>query len=277
MNTIKDNWMAGRGLPDTLVIDGHIHIGDWPHAATFRSAEEAADESRRWLDSNGVDAFCAVSGGYIFGIADYRLGNDFLLDVWRRLPDRLIPFLGINPNDSRANVLAELKRMTDAGVRCIKLLNHYQRNYPGDGPNLMALYDYAAEHRMLVFDHAWSNAEILKISGQFPDTDFVFGHYGSDQDPVLKSRSNVYANIWGYGPLGGLDRAFKEVGAGKFMMGSDGFLNSLSVGIGPVVFADITDSEKRQILGLTMARVLDRAGALPPALRDAWRRSENQS
>jgi len=270
MNDIKADWMAGHGLPDTLVIDGHIHIGEWPHATTFRSVDEAVDESRRWLDANGVDAFCAVAGGYIFGKADYRLGNDFLLKVWRRMPERLIPFLGINPNDSRENVLAELKRMTDAGVHCIKLLNSYQ-NYPGDGPNLMALYEYAAEHRMLVFNHGWTSEVILKISQQYPEMDFIFGHYGSGQDPVLKSRPNVYANIWGYGNWGWLDRGIRNVGAGKFMLGSDGFLNVLSVGIGPVVFADIPDDEKRQILGLTLVRLLDKVGALPKVLCRKYR------
>ena len=101
---------------------------------------------------------------------------------------------------------------------------------------------------------------------EFPDVDFIFGHYGNGQDPVLKARENVYTNIWGYGNLGWLERGIRNVGAEKFMMGSDGFLNPLSVGIGPVVFAGISDKEKRLILGLTMARLLDRVGVLPKVL-----------
>ena len=58
-----------------------------------------------------------------------------------------------------------------------------------------------------------------------------------------------------------------RIPAGKFMMGSDGFLNPLSVSIGPVVFAPIGDEEKRGILGLNVARLLDKAGALPEPLR----------
>ncbi len=157
MSTILEQWAAGKGLSGGLVIDGHIHISEWPHATTFKDVDEAVEESQRTMDANGVDAICAVSGGYIWGKCDYRLGNDFLLAVWRKMPERLVPFLGINPNDSRENVLDELKRMDAAGVRCIKLLNYYQDNYPGDGPNLMALYQFAAEHSMLVFNHAWSD------------------------------------------------------------------------------------------------------------------------
>lgn len=264
MSTILENWTAGKGLPGVLVIDGHIHISEWPHAATFNDAGEAAEEAVRYLEANGVDAFCAVSGGYIWGLADYRLGNDFLLDVWRRIPDRLVPFLGINPNDRRENILAELERMEAAGVRCIKLINDYQAAYPGDGPNLMALYEFAARHGMLVFNHAWREHEIRKIAGMYPDTDFIFAHYGGGyQDEVMAEFPNVYTNIWNYGHRGWLERGIARLGAGKFMFGSDGFLNAISVGIGPIVFAPVTDEEKRAMLGLTLARLLEKAGAWP--------------
>jgi predicted TIM-barrel fold metal-dependent hydrolase len=268
MSHILSDWMNGRGLPGTLVIDGHIHIGDWPHAPTFRSVDEAVDESVRLMDANGVDAICVVAGGYIFGMPDYHLGNDFLLAVWRRLPDRLIPFMGINPNDSHANVIAELERMYAEGVRCIKLINSYQNAYPGDGPNLMALYAFAAEHNMLVFNHFWSEAEICRIATEFPQVNFIFGHYsGGFQDTVMQDYPNVYTNIWSYGNLGWLERGIQKVGAGKFMLGSDGFLNSLSVGTGPVVFANISDDDKRLILGQTIARLVNQTGALPLRLK----------
>jgi uncharacterized protein len=268
MSVLLEQWMKGNGFPGALVIDGHIHISEWPHAATFRDVDEAVDESVKDMDANGVDAVCAVSGGYIWGLSDYRLGNDFLLAAWRRMPDRLIPFLGINPNDTRDHVLDELSRMHDAGVRCIKLINHYQGGYPGDGPNLMALYEFAARHGMLVFNHAWSEQEIRLIAGEYPQTDFIFGHYGGGyQDDVMLAFPNVYTNIWMYGSRGWLDRGIKRVGAHKFMYGSDGFLNALSVGIGPVVFAPLDDEEKRLVLGLTTARLVDKVGALPAQLK----------
>ena len=269
MSHILEQWIAGLGCLDTLVIDGHIHIGEWPHATTFVNADEAVDESIRFMDSNGVDAICAVAGGYIFGLPDYHIGNDFLLSVWRKIPERLIPFMGINPNDTRIRVLDELKRMYAEGVRCIKLINTYQGGYLGDGPNLMTLYAFAAEHKMLVFNHAWSDKEIRHIAAQFPEIDFIFAHYlGGFQDAVLKTFPNVYANIWNYGNMGWLERGIQQVGAQKFMMGSDGFLNSLSVGIGPVVFANISDEEKRLILGLTTCRLVDKVGALPEQLKE---------
>jgi predicted TIM-barrel fold metal-dependent hydrolase len=266
VSAILENWKRGLGFPDVLVIDGHVHIGAWRHAATFRDADHAAEESVAFLDAHGVDAFCAVGGGYTRDGADYRTGNDFLLEVWRRLPERMIPFLSVNPNDARENLLTELERMHAAGVRCIKLINRYQQRYPGDGPNLMLVYEFAAEREMLVFNHAWSEEEIAKISAQFPEVDFVFGHYGGNHDAALRERANLHTNIWAMGSMGWLDRGVAAVGAGKFMMGSDGFLNPLSVGIGPVAFAKISEEDKRRVLGLNAAALLAKVGALPPAL-----------
>ena len=263
MSEIKEQWIKGYGFPDTLVIDGHIHIGEWLHAATFNNIEQAVSESLRYMDSNGIDVICSLSGGYMNGKADYHLGNEFLLAVWNRLTDRMVPFLNINPNDKWECILEELKRMYDAGVRCIKLLNSYQ-GYPGDGPNLMSLYEFASEHKMMIVNHEWKEWEICKIASLFPDVTYIFGHYGGGfQDAVLSKYPNVYANIWNYGSMGWLEKGIKKAGAGKFMLGSDGFLNCLSVGLGPVVFANISDDDKRLILGINMARLLDKTGALP--------------
>ena len=267
MSEILTNWMDGRGCPDVLVIDGHIHIGEGPEATALETIERTATESVAFMDANGVDAICVQSGGYLGEGADYRLGNDFLLGVCRRVPERFIGFAGVNPNDTREYTLAELDRVFDAGIRGIKLINTCQENYPGDGPNLMAAYEYATEHNMLVFNHIWVPDVLMRISAQFPDTDFICGHYWNVYDPVLKERKNVYANIWNLETFGWLDRGIENVGAEKFMMGSDGFMNPISVGIGPVVFAPISDYEKRLILGLTVARLLDKVGALPSALK----------
>ncbi|MFC1582693.1 amidohydrolase family protein [Planctomycetota bacterium] len=275
--SIKDDWINGKGFPDTLVIDGHIHIGAWPHNRTFRDADEAVDQSVKHLDAHGIDAFVSVGGGYQFTGTDHRYGNDFLLEVWQQIPDRLIPFLHVNPNAQKQEIADELERMLDAGVHGIKLINAYQEDYPGDGPNLMTVYEFAAKHGMCILNHAWTEEVIMTISAEFPEVDFIFGHYGSGADAALKACANVHANTWSYWPQGTLDRGVANCGAENFMFGSDGFLNPLSVGIGPVVFAPISDEEKRLILGLNLARLLDKAGGLPTVLKNTYPEIEEAS
>jgi predicted TIM-barrel fold metal-dependent hydrolase len=269
MSEILQRWRAGEGLPDVLAIDGHTHVGEWPHGANYENIDEMAAGAVAVMDANGVDAACVMSGGYMWNGTDYRLGNDVLIELWRRVGDRVIPFAHFNPNDHLDAILAELERVRAAGIRGIKLLNAYQ-DYPGDGPNLMALYRFADDHNMLILDHSWTRDEILRIAGEFPGTDFIFGHYGHWQDPILKSLPNVYANIWGLGSLGFLERGLRNVGPEKFLFGSDAFMNPISVGIGMVVYADVPDGHKRLILGRTQARLLEKVGALPAALKDKY-------
>jgi hypothetical protein len=278
LSEILRNWESGLGFPGVLVIDGHAHIGEWPHATTYHSVEEAVKETVSFMDANGVDVACSMTGGYMFGGgSDYRLGNDFLFEVCKRIPDRLVGFAHVNPNDGLDDILAELNRAYDAGMRCIKLYNAYQEQYPGDGPNLMAVYEYAAKHQMLILNHHWTADVLMRISAELPEMDFIYGHYAGWQDPVLRARKNVYANIWGYGAYGWLDQGVASVGADKFLFGSDAFLNPMSVGLGPVVHVPISDEEKRLILGLTMARLLDKVGALPQWVKKEYLECANDS
>jgi predicted TIM-barrel fold metal-dependent hydrolase len=268
MSEILQRWRAGEGLPGVLAIDGHAHVGDWPHGANFASIKDAAEGAVAAMDANGVDAACVLSGGYMFGASDYRLGNDALLDLCARVPDRLIGFAHANPNDDRDAMLAELDRVERAGLRCIKLLNSYQQAYPGDGPNLMALYEFAAERNMLILNHFWSEDEIRRIAPAFPTVDFIQGHAGGSA--AARDLPNVHGNLWSLGTLGFIERGIANAGAGKVIFGSDAFMNPMSVGIGLAVYADVSDEEKRLILGLNMARLLKKVGALPARIEDDY-------
>jgi predicted TIM-barrel fold metal-dependent hydrolase len=264
-------WKEGRGLPGVVVIDGHVHLGDWPSHETFATEAEVPEQAARIMDANGVEAVCAVAGGHMMTGGDYRLGNDRLLRWWKALPERIIPFFLVNPNDRREAVLDECRRMLDSGMRAIKLINAYQEAYPGDGPVLMAVYEFAARNSMILFNHHWSHRELDTLAPQFPDTPFICAH-GAPPDLLLKHR-NVYGNMWSYGPMGWLDRVIAEAGPGKIMMGSDAFMNAATVGIGPVVHAPVTDADRRLMLGVTVARLLDRAGILPRTLKEKLRGS----
>ena len=270
MSEILDRWRAGEGLGDVLAIDGHTHVGEWPHGANYESMDQMQAGVSAVLDAHGVDAACVMSGGTMWGGTDYRVGNDLLLELWRRLPEQVIPFAHVNPNDAREEILAELARVYRAGVRGIKLINAYQ-GYPGDGPNLMAVYEFAAERGMVILNHSWTNEELAMLAERFVRLDLICGHYGRRLDPLLRRYPNVHANIWSLNPLGVVEAAFREVGPEKFLLGSDAFMNPMSVGIGLVVYADIPDAHKRMILGANQARILDRVGALPDALRGRLR------
>ena len=264
MSAILENWMNGRGLPDVLVIDGHVHSNGGAVGRGWESVPTAADYGLRVMDANGVDAVCVLGGGFYGPGNDYTRGNDDLLEFCRIAPDRFIGFAHFNPNDSEAGLAAELERAYGMGFRCIKLINAYQQDYPGDGPQMMKIYRFAAEHNMLIVNHYWSPDVLGRIAREFPSVNFITGHWFTHD--VLRL-PNVYCNMWSLISMGVLERGVKEYGAEKFLLGSDAFLNPISVGLGMIVHADISDDDKRKILGLTQARLLHGAGALPAPWR----------
>lgn len=88
-------------------------------------------------------------------------------------------------------------------------------------------------------------------------------------NPVLE-RPNVYCNMWGL--TGWLDDIVHRFGAEKLMYGSDAFMNPRCCGIGPIIHLNVPDEDKRLMLGLNIARLLDSVGALPPCCTARWLR-----
>jgi predicted TIM-barrel fold metal-dependent hydrolase len=129
----------------------------------------------------------------------------------------------------------------------------------------MALYEFAEEQNMLVLNHYWSEGELRKISPAFPGAIFIRAHGGASA--LSWELPNVYDNIWSLWPLASIEEGVNRFGPDKILLGSDAFMNDLSVGIGMVVYADIPEEHKRAILGQNMARLLDKVGALPETLR----------
>ena len=56
MSTLQENWEAGLGCPDTLVIDGHIHFDGGVIGRPWNSPAEAAHYALRAMDAAGIDA-----------------------------------------------------------------------------------------------------------------------------------------------------------------------------------------------------------------------------
>jgi len=118
-----------------------------------------------------------------------------------------------------------------------------------------------------IINHAWRAEVLERVAKEFPSIDFIAGHWFAHS--VLRL-PNVYCNMWSLLPLGALERGVREYGAEKFLYGSDAFLNPISAGIGLIVHADLPDEDKRKILGLNQAKLLEKAGVLPAKLRQGY-------
>ena len=88
------------------------------------------------------------------------------------------------------------------------------------------------------------------------------GHSGGEEDAarsaieVAARHENVYLDtacsyVW----YGAVEAMARGAGACKVLYGSDAYWNSMEAAVGRILLAELTDEEKRQILGLNAKRL----------------------
>lgn len=267
----KDNGILTRareGLPleDTLIIDGHGHIGYWPG---FHIPHNDAQGMIETMDGLGINKVCISAHA---GIGpDYKLGNDMVIKATQDFPDRFIGYITINPNYPD-DLEKELKRCV--GKMGLGEIHPMQHEYPANGPRYRAVWEYADQYNLPVLIHTWGGVESCKpslfeeIAREYPRAILILGHAGGNFDgfddaiKVAKKRDNVYLDLTGSELLAfGLVEYFvKRVAVDRILYGSDIPFMSAGAQLGKVVYAKISDENKQKILGLNMARLLKIAG-----------------
>lgn len=152
-------------------IDAHNHIG-------VRYGEsQSGDELVTRLDGAGVDLAC------VFPFVEGVFSNDVVDEAVAAHPDRLVPFLAVNPWNQQESV-AEIHRRADLGYRGVKLhptLHGYHLSDLGlVGPTLDAI----RERDLLVICHGASDLrnappEFALAAGAYPEVPFLMAHSGT--------------------------------------------------------------------------------------------------
>jgi uncharacterized protein len=128
-------------------------------------------------------------------------GNDRILRMAGRWPDRFIPACTVNPWSGRSGC-DELRRAVRAGAKMLVLTPALQGFYLGDEVADELLH-VAAGFRVPVYVHtgphsAASPAQLLLLASRHPETGFILGHCGStdhvyDMPMVIEAAPK---NVW---------------------------------------------------------------------------------
>jgi predicted TIM-barrel fold metal-dependent hydrolase len=100
--------------------------------------------------------------------------------------------------------------------------------------------------------------KLEELSYEYRNVNFIMAHYGGwnmrdlpEAMAVASKAPNVYIDSSGSVEwFGGFEKAVARIGAEKILFGSDFPWGNLAFMIGRVVFANISDEEKKKILGL---------------------------
>jgi predicted TIM-barrel fold metal-dependent hydrolase len=228
----------GGGGP---LIDVHAHFH---HARTGRSDWAEVNEARfRAGERIGITYHVASILGtwgfssptYFPSPEDVTLGNDAMLDLCAREPDRVRMFTTVNPNYTE-HARAEIERCTARGAIGIKLLASRR----ADDPLLDPIAALAAEHRLPVLHHIWQHrtrewpsqeisdgADLARLAARHPRASFILAHIGGGGDyahtfAAVRDVPNVFPDLSGSGvDRGMLDAAVDALGTERLLWGSD--------------------------------------------------------
>lgn len=223
------------------LVDAHAHFF---HAACGRADWQQLNAARfRAGDRMGITVHIAsmlgtfgfTSPTYFPSPSDVTLGNDEMLALQSREPDRVRCYVTVNPNDT-IHALEEIDRCVARGAIGLKLAASRR----ADDPLLDPVVEAAAMHKLPILHHIWQHrrrdwpaqeasdaVELGRLAVRHPGVSFILAHIGGGGDwahtfPAVDELPNVFLELSGSGvDRGMLDDAYHAVGATRLIWGSD--------------------------------------------------------
>lgn len=167
------------------------------------------------MDRAGIDktVLLALDAGIAFRAgATMREYNDYVADIARRHPDRIIGFCGIDPRRGK-EALVELDRCAELGLRGIKLWT--LTGFFPDDESHYPLYERVVELGFPMLFHTGSGPPgtylkfnrpvyVDKVAVDFPEARIIMAHIGSpwveEAVAVVTKNENVYVDISAWEP-----------------------------------------------------------------------------
>jgi len=250
-DALIDRARHGQSLADELVIDAHAHIGPYP---SFYIPYNTAADMVHEMDRIGIRLCWAFP--FMFG-ADWRMANDDVLAALKAYPDRFWGFLTLSPHFPDDSV-PELERCLAGGCVGVKL-HPDMHQYDPNTVDLDNMLSYLNRYGLICHSHNFgSEATMERLLTGYPQVTFVASHFAVHYGELVKRYDNLYvcaATAWG---MRSLEQFVADVGAERVLMGTDFPCLDVATGIGPVLYADLADEQKRLILGLNAQKIMER-------------------
>jgi uncharacterized protein len=201
-----------------MIVDVHTHAMRYPEHLSDEFVREA-DRARGFHIDLTVEfedymaAMAPVDRCIVFGMKARHTGfyvpNDWIAAFAARAPDKIVPFMSLDPADP--DFLDDFERSRqELGMRGVKLAPMYANFDPTD-PKLDELYSRAARHRLPVLFHAgttFCRLAPLKytrpalwddVAMRHPDLTMILAHLGHpwEGEALVTARKhpNVYLDL----------------------------------------------------------------------------------
>lgn len=271
---IKEKAQRGMSLDDILVIDIHAHYGGYAFQEDYAPSHKVEQYTKLMIskmDKIGVDKICVSSVTAIYG--DWEIGNNLVEEAVKLHPNRILGYYMVAPHYPESISIEKMDEyLNKPGWIGLKI--HPQDQFVGY-PNGLRVYEpvfeIAAEKNMIVLSHTWYPSIYCdppmfgEIAESYPSVPIILGHAGGSTEGFIRSvetakeHDNLYLELNNYNHhFCEIEYLVKSLGSSRILFGSDFATQAMSAHIGPILFAQISEDEKKDILGLNSKRLLER-------------------
>ncbi len=229
------------------------------------------------LEKGGIKRLCIflhVGLGTTSAATDARIraNPDSILEPLRRWPDRILGMIQLNANDVRGSLSALDRWLRDGPMVGVYFPGGRRGSLACSHRNFDPLVKRVAELNGLIMQHTWfktggkdspgesTPADLVQLAKRFPDVQFVCAHAGGEWEKgirAIRSSPNILAETSGFDPTAGfVEMAVRELGSKRVVFGSHLPTRSLGTELGKIVGAEISEEDRRLILGSNLRRLL---------------------
>ena len=248
--------------------DQHAHLGSVPGD----TPEERMAFLVKCMDRVGVERLI-LSQGYS---ADqhpnppeqFRLENDRVIRAVEAFPDRAYGSVYLTPALLDFS-MQELNRCVRDGP--MVMIGEIEAEARCNVRDMDPIAEWAIANEVVILQHEWLKAggnepgestpfDVVELAQRHPKLQIVCAHTGGNWELAIRAirdTKNVYAGIAGSDPTSGfVEMAVRELGAERVIFGSDVGGRSFASQIAKVEGANISESDKKLILGGNLRRLL---------------------
>ena len=202
---------------------------------------------------------------------------DLTLKVMERWPKLLLGMIQLNANDVPASLDALNRWLRDGPMIGVYFRGGGVGSLPCTHPNFHPLIERIAELQGVIMQHTWfvtggkqspgasTPAELAKVAAKFPEQKFICAHAGGEWQRGIRAvqdSPNILVETSGFDATAGfIEMAVRELGAERIVFGSHLPSRSLGTELSKVIAADISEADKRLVLGENFRKLIQRPTA----------------
>jgi hypothetical protein len=248
-----------------LVWDMHVHL-----TGISGTPQERIDRLLKYAGRMGIDRLI-VCMGLSFSPDPaperFRQDNDDVLKAVEHSRGKAFGFVYLNPKYPDESVAEFDRCVRDGPMVGVKLWIARECSHESLDP----ICRRAAELEVPILQHTYfrtiqnlpgesTPADLAQLARRHPDVQMIAAHTGNDWERgvrAVRAAKNVFAEVCGSDPTAGMvEMLVREVGPERVMYGSDAPGRSYASQLAKVQGAEISDRDKRLILGGNIERVL---------------------